>query len=374
MRMKRVCVRYQEPSVHTETFIKYHLDNLYAEIIPLTGYNYIIEPRMNIGYLTNYILRFYYKFFLINSIYHDFQSFLVERYLKLKKVDVILCEYGHLGNQILPVAKNMGIQLVVYFRGYDFYKRSFTKSFANNPFSYSSLLAECHRFICVSQDIALGLSKAGCSQSKIIWSPSGADEFFLNVKPFFDELNVLSIGRFAPNKGHQDSIRAIHLLAEWGRKVKFTIVGDGEERDMCINLAKELNIIDRIQFIERLDKEGIREKMEETYLFLHLSNVALDGDCEGTPNVVLEACAAGLPVVATRNGGIPDIVVHSVTGFLVDEFDYRDAAYRMEELFVSRGKAIKMGNSGRERIKDKFTRKHNLLKTEEALGITRCVE
>jgi glycosyltransferase involved in cell wall biosynthesis len=84
--------------------------------------------------------------------------------------------------------------------------------------------------------------------------------------------------------------------------------------------------------------------------------VADDGDREGTPNSVMEAAAAGLPVIATRHGGITDVVVEGMTGFLVDEGDYEAMAERMCELLEDPEKCRKMGTSAREMAKSQFSK------------------
>jgi glycosyltransferase involved in cell wall biosynthesis len=100
--------------------------------------------------------------------------------------------------------------------------------------------------------------------------------------------------------------------------------------------------------------------MEHSFLFIQHSIVAFNGDSEGTPVGVLEGMAAGLPVVSTFHAGIPDVVQHEYTGYLVDENDIDVMAHYMMKICDDRNLAKKMGQAGKERIKNHFTLEKHL--------------
>lgn len=79
------------------------------------------------------------------------------------------------------------------------------------------------------------------------------------------------------------------------------------------------------------------------------------GDSEGTPVAILEAGASGLPVVAPRHAGIPDVVVNGKTGLLVDEGDVTEMAKHMLRLAQEPELAANLGRASRQRIEDHFT-------------------
>ncbi|MEA3377274.1 MAG: glycosyltransferase, partial [Chloroflexota bacterium] len=89
--------------------------------------------------------------------------------------------------------------------------------------------------------------------------------------------------------------------------------------------------------------------------FVQHSVQAFSGDSEGTPVAVLEAGASGLPVVATRHAGIPDVVVEGETGFLVDEGDVHAMAEGMVRLASMPDLAGRMGAAARKRIEEHFS-------------------
>src|SRR3546814_21143924 len=86
-------------------------------------------------------------------------------------------------------------------------------------------------------------------------------------------------------------------------------------------LAARLNLEKAIDFAGVLTHEQVYERMKHTRAFVQHSVTAAAGDSEGTPNSILEASAAGLPVVSTRHAGIKEAVRHEETGFLVEEHD-----------------------------------------------------
>ena len=94
--------------------------------------------------------------------------------------------------------------------------------------------------------------------------------------------------------------------------------------------------------------------------FLQHSLVAPDGDSEGSPVAVMEAQLSGLPVVATRHAGIPEVVLDCRTGLLVDEGDVEAMAEAMQQMVVHPFQAARLGAAGRKRIEAAFTVDHHI--------------
>ena len=126
-----------------------------------------------------------------------------------------------------------------------------------------------------------------------------------------DEHVVLSVGRLSREKGHADLLRAAAALAKLPGTPPFriVIVGDGPERSSLTRLASQLGIDKQVTLA------GF-QRDTATYYSL-ASVVAVPSHSEGSPNVVLEAMAAGLPIVANSVGGIPEILQDGITGLLV---------------------------------------------------------
>ena len=97
--------------------------------------------------------------------------------------------------------------------------------------------------------------------------------------------------------------------------------------DELQSLAHELRVDKQVRFTGFLSQAGLREQFYESHIFLHPSELGGDGNQEGVPNSMLEAMASGLPVFATKHGGIPEAIENGVSGVLVEERD-QDALAR----------------------------------------------
>jgi glycosyltransferase involved in cell wall biosynthesis len=126
---------------------------------------------------------------------------------------------------------------------------------------------------------------------------------------------VLSVGRFSQEKGHIDLIRAFAQLKKQRPDVpvRLVIVGEGREKAALSGAAQELGVADTTVFAGQVRDVGP---------FFALADVmALPSLNEGSPNVLLESISAGVPVVSTRVGGVPEMVVHDESALLVEPHD-----------------------------------------------------
>ena len=131
---------------------------------------------------------------------------------------------------------------------------------------------------------------------------------------------ILSVGRLSREKGHTDLVKALKYLVDQPSQVnaKLVIVGDGPERPRIERTAAALGIQDRIILAGHAG---------DARPYFALADVfALPSHSEGSPNVLLEAMAAGVPVVATNVGGVPEIVTHNVSALLVRPHDPQSIA------------------------------------------------
>ncbi len=100
--------------------------------------------------------------------------------------------------------------------------------------------------------------------------------------------------------------------------------------------------------------------LKEACAFVQHSITAYDGDMEGTPVAVLEASAAGLPVISTFHAGIPDVIIDGETGLLCEEHDVDGMAKNMIKILDNFGLAKRMGAAGKKRIKENFSMEKHL--------------
>jgi glycosyltransferase involved in cell wall biosynthesis len=159
-------------------------------------------------------------------------------------------------------------------------------------------------------------------------------EEFKRVKPNFSKetFTAVFVGRLSEMKGTEYLIRAIGELKKQGEKIRCKIIGDGPKREYLENLVKDLNIEDRIQFTGFIPHSELTEELNGTSVFVGPSITTSTGYKEGFGLVFVEAMAAGLPVIASRSGGITDTVKHKETGLLVEEKDYKQIAEYIKEI------------------------------------------
>ena len=127
-----------------------------------------------------------------------------------------------------------------------------------------------------------------------------------------DSVSLLYVGRITHEKGLHDLIMASKLLIDEGRSIKVSICGEGPERVHLEKLCNELDINRYVQFMGYVPQGRRLES-----IFRDNDIFVLPSISEGTPKVLLEAMAKGIPIVATRVGGVPDIVDDRVNGILV---------------------------------------------------------
>lgn len=133
------------------------------------------------------------------------------------------------------------------------------------------------------------------------------------------------------------------------------MIGDGPLLDGCRRLARELQVERNVEFLGAQDHGTIQGEMRRARCFVQHSVVAPSGDSEGTPVAIIEASATGIPVVSTKHGGIPDVVVDGATGFLVDEGDVSGMAGHLTTLVDNPNLAREFGRAARRRAEEHFS-------------------
>jgi glycosyltransferase involved in cell wall biosynthesis len=162
-----------------------------------------------------------------------------------------------------------------------------------------------------------------------------------------DENKLVGIvARLVPIKNHRLFLQAAQVVAEAMPQARFLVVGDGELREELEAYACDLGLDGKILFT------GWRRDLPSLYADLDV--VALTSINEGTPVSLIEAMAAGVPVVATAVGGVPDVVAEGEAGYLVESGDAEGMAQAIIELLRNPEKAKEMGQRGREGVYPRF--------------------
>ncbi len=159
---------------------------------------------------------------------------------------------------------------------------------------------------------------------------------------------LISVGRLAAVKGYPLLVEAVARLAGQGRDVRLTLVGDGPERSYLEEQARRLGISARVIFAGWKNQAELRELYQNSDLSV-LSSFA-----EGVPVVLMEAMASGIPCVAPRITGIPELIRHGIDGLLVTPSDTEELATAIAGLMDKPELRRAMAGRCRERIADKY--------------------
>lgn len=134
---------------------------------------------------------------------------------------------------------------------------------------------------------------------------------------------ALCVASLQEHKGHRVLLEAIATDEDPVSRIKLTLVGDGPERSALEDLARELGLEGRVAFAGSQGEDEVRRRLDETHVFVLPSLIARDGQMEGLPVALMESLACGIPTVASRLSGIPEIVRDGVTGCLAEPGDAR---------------------------------------------------
>ena len=146
----------------------------------------------------------------------------------------------------------------------------------------------------------------------------------------------MSVARLREKKGLTYAIEAVARLRESGVRVCYEIAGDGPLRASLERQVADAGLGDAVVLRGALPQAEVRALMDRSHLLLAPSVVASDGDEEGLPSVIKEALAVGLPVVATRHSGIPEVVIPWETGMLAPERDAEALERAIRDLLAVR--------------------------------------
>ncbi len=286
------------------------------------------------------------------------------RFLHHQKVTSILAEFGDAGAAIAPVAELAGIPLIVHFHGHDAHRQSLLSPTLR--LQYEAMFRSAAAVLGVSRWMLNALTELGCPPEKLIYNPYGPRDRFFEVTPDFTP-TVLSVGRFTDIKANYLVLMAFRQALQQVPHARLVMAGHGELLETCKTLASVWGLQHAVEFPGPVEHAKVHELFQRACCFAQHSVCPSYGDAEGTPNTVLEACAAGLPIVATRHAGIPDVVMHEQTGFLVEERDVQGMANGLIRLLADPALCQAMGTAARQRVRQHFSSAAHLSRLMRAI-------
>ncbi|HMH04322.1 MAG TPA: glycosyltransferase family 4 protein [Candidatus Udaeobacter sp.] len=175
----------------------------------------------------------------------------------------------------------------------------------------------------------------------------------------FDPPLIVAIGRLIAKKGFANLIRACGLLIEHRISFRCEIFGEGPLENQLRAQIEELGLQERVQLLGAKPQHDLREHLARANVFVMPSVAEAEGGMDNLPTVIMEAMAAGLPVVSTRIGGIPEMVVENETGFLVQPEDAMALVGAIEKVTNDRSLGQRLGQAGHERAQKLFSIEKN---------------
>ena len=166
---------------------------------------------------------------------------------------------------------------------------------------------------------------------------------------------VLFVGRLVERKGVAHLIEAMARLGQGDEGPRLEIVGDGPERPRLEALARRLGVANRVAFRGKIAPDELQASYARAAVCVLPSVLDARGDTEGLGVVLLEAMNHATPVIASRVGGIPDIVEDGVSGLLVPPGDADALAAAVRRVRDDPALARRLGEAGRRRLRERFS-------------------
>jgi glycosyltransferase involved in cell wall biosynthesis len=162
------------------------------------------------------------------------------------------------------------------------------------------------------------------------------------------------VGRLVPKKGYQTLLEALCRVMRDGREFRLEVYGGGPQRTELEKMADRLGLGARISFHGARPPDEIVDAYARASLFVLAPHVLENGDRDGIPNVLVEAMAAGVPVVSTRMSGIPELIENGIEGILVEPDDIEALAAAISRLLDDTALADRLAAAGRRKVERSF--------------------
>ena len=172
--------------------------------------------------------------------------------------------------------------------------------------------------------------------------------------PVAPPFSLLCVGTLNEVKGQRFLIEACRLLSEDGVELVCTLVGDGPDRARLARAVAAAGLEGRVTFAGRRTRADVAGLLGSAHAVVAPSVPTAEGKREGIPVVLMEAMASGVPVVASRISGIPELVEDGVSGLLAPPGDPQGLAAALRLLHDDPGLCERLGRAGREKVEAEF--------------------
>ena len=331
-----------------------------ADAFPFSDIEVLPRPRIN------FVSRFYKKYIQrLEPVFYRGEYDQLDSVLSRRHADLLHVYFGHTGVHLLPFMRNWPKPSLVSFHGMDIMLRDDEPGYNDR---LRELLSTVPLVLARSESLSTRLVELGCDPRKIRINRTGVPmdgfPYFERFLPADGGWRMIQASRFIEKKGLEITLKA---FADFRRKypnAELVLAGEGPLEGYLKEAAQRLGIAQSVCFPGFLGQRELAAAYRSAHLFLHPSQTTEAGDHEGVPNSMLEAMASGLPVVATRHGGIPEAVDSGQDGLLVPERDSRALAAALFEIADNAGIYQTFSRNAAVSVREKFEQARSITMLE----------
>lgn len=295
----------------------------------------------------------------------------VAAFLAQHAVEVVLVEYLDVADRWFDLLRSLGVRVWLRGHGVDVSARLREKSWCARYARY----ADADGITVPSRAAADRLIQIGLPPALLHVVPYAAE---ISRRPFGrrttgDKICCAAVGRLVPKKAPLLTLEAFRLASAQDPRLRLDLVGDGPLMPDVQRFISDHSLAHLVRVHGSLPHVRALDLIRDADLFLHHAVTSPAGDAEGLPVVVLEAMAAGVPIVATAHEGIPDVITNGVHGRLVPEGDVVGMATVIAALASDAKERVRMGSAGQQSILETHTGAHCRAVMLELLGLTQSI-
>jgi colanic acid/amylovoran biosynthesis glycosyltransferase len=290
-----------------------------------------------------------------------------------QEVDLLHAHFGTEGYYQLPVKRRLEVPQVTTFYGSDISKTPQAPKWRRR---YQQLFQEGDLFLAEGSHMAQSAVDLGCPPDKVKELHLGVDldsiEYVPRVPDESGEVNLLITASFREKKGIPYGIKAFAKAYRRLPNLRLTIIGgakteqESQRLQHCQDIVSQEGVGDRVRFLGYVQYPTYLEEQRRAHIFLAPSVTASNGDTEGgAPVSIIEASAAGMPVISTWHCDIPEVVVDEVSGILVPERDVEALTEVILEVATAPERWKQMGKAGRAHVEAEYDVKKQVAKLEQ---------
>lgn len=290
----------------------------------------------------------------------------VRGFVREHGVQVLLCEYLDVATTWMPLSRDLGLRLAAHAHGHDVSSLLTKPSWAK---AYRTL-DDAAVVVTMSEFSRNRLVNAGLDARRVRVIPYGVS---VPAAPWRRDsqgaVRVLAVGRMVAKKAPILLLDAFRRAHDANQAMTLDVVGAGPLLPAARQYVRALDLEPVVTFHGAVPNTRVQELMQHADVFLQHSMTDDDGDQEGLPVAILEAMAAGLPVVSTLHAGIPEAVAHARTGWLTPEGDAEAMAQGLVMLARDEHARREFGAAGWKVAADRFNWDLQRLALLDALGL-----